>query len=98
MDFIPQITESGSILMSIMTKDMPIQKEWLLTVNDRCDSCNAQALVKVTGVSGDLTFCGHHYNNIVNDPVGYKKIMAFMFEIIDERERFVENRLIGSEK
>ena len=98
MDFIPQITESGSILMSIMTKDMPIQKEWLLTVHDRCDSCNAQALVKVTGVSGDLTFCGHHYNSIVNDPVGYKKIMAFMFEIIDERERFIENRLIGSEK
>jgi hypothetical protein len=90
-------TESGSIIMSTMLNDTPVKKEWVLTVQDRCDSCNAQALVKVTGVSGELMFCGHHYNSIVNDPVGYEKMMAFMFEIVDEREKFIENRLVGSE-
>jgi hypothetical protein len=37
--------------------------EWQLAVSDRCDSCGAQAYVQVTGVSGDLMFCGHHYEN-----------------------------------
>lgn len=73
-----------------------IKKEWTLNALDRCDSCGAQAYVMVKGVSGELLFCGHHYNKIVNDPVGYEKLMAFSFEIVDERERLVDNRLIGS--
>ena len=97
LDSIQLTTESGSILMNTMTDDKPVQKEWVLTIQDRCDSCNAQALVKITGVSGELMFCGHHYNSIVNDSVGYDKLMSFMFEIIDEREKFIENRLVGSE-
>ena len=68
-------------------------KEWTLNVIDRCDSCNAQSYVHVKGVSGELFFCGHHYENIVNNAVGYDKMMKFAFEIIDERERLVENRL-----
>ena len=91
------IAESGSIIMNTMLNDTPVKKEWVLTVQDRCDSCNAQALVKVTGVSGELMFCGHHYNSIVNDPIGYEKMMAFMFEIIDEREKFVDNRTKGQD-
>ena len=72
-------------------------QEWLLTVNDRCDSkdCGAQAYVMVTGVSGSLDFCAHHYNKIMDNAVGYDKMMKFAYEIIDERERLVENRLIG---
>lgn len=31
---------------------------------DRCDSCGAQAYVRVTLVSGDLLFCSHHANEI----------------------------------
>ncbi len=31
-----------------------------LTALDRCDSCGAQAYIKVTVVSGDLLFCAHH--------------------------------------
>jgi hypothetical protein len=31
-----------------------------LSVNDRCDSCGAQAYVRVTIQSGALLFCGHH--------------------------------------
>ena len=31
-----------------------------LTAADRCDSCGAQAYVRVTLASGDLLFCAHH--------------------------------------
>jgi len=34
--------------------------EYELTALDRCDSCGAQAYVRVTLASGDLYFCGHH--------------------------------------
>ena len=47
--------------MFTMIKD-EVKQEWLLSPLDRCDRCNAEALVKVTGISGDLLFCGHHYN------------------------------------
>jgi hypothetical protein len=69
--------------------------EWVLTAIDRCDSCGAQAYVHVTGVTGDLFFCGHHYEKIVNNAVGYDKMMKFAFRVVDERERLVENRLKG---
>ena len=73
-------------------------KERQLTLNDRCDSrsCGAAAYVKVTGVTGELFFCGHHYNLIVDDPKGYEKIMAFGFEVLDERYVLLEeNRMKG---
>jgi len=67
-------------------------KEWVLTAADRCDSCGAQAYVQVRGISGELMFCGHHY-----DKANSEKLTAFVFEVIDERERLIENRLIGSD-
>jgi hypothetical protein len=73
-------------------------EEWVLTANDRCDSCGAQAYVQVTGVTGDLVFCNHHYNKIMDSSTGYEKMMNFAYNILDERERLVENRLIGSDK
>jgi hypothetical protein len=63
------------------------EKTWLLGATDRCDSCAAEALVKVTGISGELLFCGHHYNKIMDNSDGYSKMMAFMLTIIDEREK-----------
>lgn len=68
--------------------------EWVLTANDRCDAkdCGAQAYVKATGVTGELCFCGHHYELIINKSGGYDKMMKFAFNIIDERERLVQNR------
>ena len=68
-------------------------KEWILGPKDRCDSCSAEALVNVKGVSGELLFCGHHYNKIMNDKIGYDKMMAFMYEIIDERDKLIQNKL-----
>ena len=82
--------------MNVVAEQTEEKKERLLTLNDRCDSgsCGAAALVQVKGVTGELLFCGHHYNKIVNDPVGYEKIMAFGFEVIDERWAMEgENRL-----
>jgi hypothetical protein len=72
-------------------------KEWILGPKDRCDSCNAEALVSVKGVSGELLFCGHHYNKIMNDKIGYEKMMAFMYEIIDERDKLIENKAKGKD-
>jgi hypothetical protein len=71
------------------------EKEYVLKAIDRCDSCGAQAYVQVKGSTGDLMFCGHHYEKIMNNPDAYTKMMAFMLEVIDERDRLIENRLQG---
>ena len=70
-------------------------KEWVLSAIDRCDSadCGAQAYIQVTGVTGDLFFCSHHYNKIMDNAVGYDKMMKFAFKIVDERDKLIENRL-----
>jgi hypothetical protein len=70
------------------------EKEWLLNSNDRCDSgCNAQAYIWAKGLDGDLLFCAHHYEEIMANAVGYDKMMKFAIEVVDERERLIENRL-----
>ena len=69
------------------------KKVWQLNASDRCDSCGAQAYVWVNGVSGDLLFCAHHYNKIMADAVGYDKMMKFAYQIVDETDKLVENRL-----
>ena len=72
------------------------QIEWTLDSNDRCDAyCSAQAYVRAVGVSGELLFCSHHYNKIINNAIGYDKLEKFAYQVIDERERLIENRLIG---
>lgn len=65
-------------------------KEWVLRATDRCDSCAAEALVQVTGLNGDLMFCGHHYNKIMSNAEGYAKMMKFAITITDEREKLVK--------
>lgn len=72
-------------------------EEYTLTAIDRCDhgGCSAQAFVKAVGVSGELLFCSHHYNNIVNNAIGYAAMEKFAYRIVDERDRLIENRLVG---
>lgn len=72
--------------MSTMT-DVIVEKEWVLTPSDRCDSCSAEALVQVTGLNGELLFCGHHYNKIMDNALGYKKMMEFAITVLDERDK-----------
>lgn len=52
-----------------------------LTAEDRCDRCNARAMVRAKLKSGELYFCGHHAKETgytllmqsieVYDPEGY---------------------------
>lgn len=63
---------------------------WILDATDRCDRCSAQAYIKVIGKSGDLLFCSHHYNKVVDNPKGYEKMMKFMIQIVDERKKLEE--------
>jgi len=63
------------------------EQVYLLDATDRCDSCASQAYVKVIGNVGELLFCSHHYNKIMNNAVGYSNMMKFMVEVIDERSR-----------
>lgn len=70
-----------------------------LTALDRCDSadCGSQAYVKAVGVNGELMFCAHHFGKIENDPVASVKMLEFVFDIVDERDRLIENRLKGDD-
>jgi hypothetical protein len=70
-----------------MIKNKEAQNEYILTANDRCDACSSQAYIQVYGVTGDLLFCGHHYNKIMDNAVGYDKMMRFMYKVVDERKR-----------
>jgi hypothetical protein len=71
-----------------------MKKEYTLTALDRCDAnCSAQAYVRSVGMSGELLFCNHHYEEIINRPNGYDKMMQFAYQIDDERDRLIENRL-----
>jgi hypothetical protein len=71
------------------------EKEWVLNISDRCDRCPAQAFVKVIGVTGELFFCSHHYNKIMDNAPGYDAMIKFAYEVVDEREKLTENRLVG---
>lgn len=53
----------------------------VLSANDRCDRCNAQAFVWINGVSGDLLFCRHHY--LLHED----KLREYAFDIIDETHK-----------
>ena len=67
-----------------------IEKKYILKAVDRCDSCAAEALVWVKGVTGELMFCGHHYAKHED------ALKEFAYEVIDERKKLVQNKLIGS--
>jgi hypothetical protein len=80
--------------MTVMEETQVEKPQRQLTLLDRCDACGAGAYVKVTGVTGDLFFCGHHYNAIENNEKSNEKMKAFAFEVIDERDSLLnENRM-----
>lgn len=86
--FTQSTTERGSMDTTVLEKNKIIEKIWTLDGHDLCDKCGVQALVSVKGLEGELMFCGHHYNKIMNSHTGYNKMMGFMIQIIDERDRF----------
>jgi hypothetical protein len=72
----------------MMTTEEVIEKQYILSPVDRCDQCSAEALVLVKGVTGELMFCGHHYNQ------NEKALIPFAYETIDERDKLIENKNI----
>ena len=74
----------------VLEEELVLEKEYILKAIDRCDSCSAQAYVLVKGVTGELMFCGHHYNK------NEKALKEFSYEIFDERDKLTQNKLIGS--
>ena len=68
-----------------------VEKEYVLGPINRCDACSAEALVWLKGVAGELMFCGHHYAK------HEEALKEFAYEIIDERDKLIQNKLIGSE-
>jgi hypothetical protein len=94
------MTNRGVLLTQTKQATLPKEKPviWTMTALDRCDtgSCGSQAYVMVKGISGELYFCSHHYNKIMESPKGYERMMSFMLEIIDERDKLIENRLKGN--
>ena len=81
-DFTQQTAERSEMTEELIED----KKEQILKVADRCDRCDAQAFVLVKGMTGELLFCGHHYNKIINDPEGAKKLNEFAYQVLDERE------------
>lgn len=57
-----------------------------LTALDRCDSCGAQAYVRVTLASGELLFCAHHGAKFK------EKLAPTAIDWHDESDRLIETR------
>lgn len=43
-----------------LTAEPTETQPYVFTAHDRCDGCSAQAYVRVTLLTGELLFCGHH--------------------------------------
>jgi hypothetical protein len=63
-----------------------------ISVHDRCDQCDSQAYVSVTGISGELFFCGHHFTKIEKNPDANEKLQAFAYVVNDERDKLSDKR------
>ncbi|WP_165064062.1 DUF7455 domain-containing protein [Marisediminicola senii] len=61
-----------------------LEPRHLLTAEDRCDSCGAQAYIRVTMATGELLFCAHHGSRFK------EKLSATALEWHDESSRLTE--------
>jgi hypothetical protein len=59
--------------------------EYQLSSLDRCDSCGAQAYIRVTMASGELYFCAHHGAKFK------EKLAATALAWLDESSRLNES-------
>ena len=56
-----------------------------LSAADRCDSCGAQAYVRVTMASGEMLFCAHHGAKVKD------KLQPTAVEWLDESSKLHEH-------
>lgn len=78
--------------MTSSTKEMNEVATTKLTAFDRCDQCVSQAYVAVSGISGPLFFCAHHFTKIENNEQAYEKLKSFAYYIDDQREKISDKR------
>jgi hypothetical protein len=76
-----------------MTNELVEEKQWTLDTSHRCDVCGSQAYVQTIGTSGDLLFCAHHYQGILDNEKAQKAMTQFAYQIIDERGQLIHDRL-----
>ncbi|MCY7413545.1 MAG: hypothetical protein LH471_11000 [Salinibacterium sp.] len=62
--------------------------EYSLSALDRCDSCGAQAYIRVTLGSGDLLFCAHHGSKFK------EKLFPTALRWHDESAKLLEGRSV----
>ncbi len=75
----PETTATGTSAMGDLASSHQ------LTASDRCDSCGAQAYIRVTMATGELIFCAHHGARFK------EKLSATALEWHDESARLVED-------
>jgi hypothetical protein len=74
-------------MSQIATEDSPVDElDYTLSALDRCDSCGAQAYIRVTLKTGDLLFCAHHGNEFKG------KLFPTALNWHDESARLLEDR------
>ena len=66
--------------------DTTLDSVYQLSALDRCDSCGAQAYVRVTMSTGDLFFCAHHGAQFK------EKLSATALEWHDETYRLLDEQ------
>ncbi len=73
-------------MSQITENELELDSAPQLTALDRCDSCGAQAYVRVTMSTGDLYFCAHHGTQFK------EKLSASALEWHDETYRLLDNQ------
>lgn len=76
LEFSPRILYDYD--MTETTLEVINNSEYIMSNNDRCDSCSAQALYLCKGITGELMFCRHHFN------LNKESLTKWAYEIIDE--------------
>ncbi|WP_309616192.1 hypothetical protein [Salinibacterium sp.] len=74
--------------MTQITTEINPELDYTLSALDRCDSCGAQAYIRVTLNSGDLLFCAHHGNQFKD------KLFPTALNWHDESSRLLEDRTV----
>ena len=73
-------------MSQITENELELDSTPQLTGLDRCDSCGAQAYVRVTMSTGDLYFCAHHAAQFKD------KLSASALEWHDESYRLLDKQ------
>lgn len=73
-----------------MTNNLIEEKTWEPIAHDRCDQCGSMAYVQAIGVTGDLLFCAHHYEGILNNEKAQEAMNRFAYQINDMRFKLGE--------